>query len=170
MSRLLIASLALSVLFGTINPEACGDKFLRVGRGPRFAGYAAAYPARILIYHPPKTDPAFLQQMKTMLSDAGHTPILAERSTRPLQISAAAFDVVITSYSDALQLRDQFRVAAKGPGVLPVLKKKVAATAQQQFPYLLVEGSTEDQALEQIDRFMEQRRKDAISSAPPTGS
>src|SRR2546427_7696902 len=41
----LAASMARSV-----SMDACGDKFLQVGRGAKFRAYAAIYPASILIY------------------------------------------------------------------------------------------------------------------------
>src|SRR6185503_17811099 len=86
--------------------EACGDKFLLVGRGVRFQrAYAAVHPANILIYARPTTsanrairDPQFHKSLR----QAGHQVSVIEDSTlfeHALQLST--FDIVLADLLEA---------------------------------------------------------------------
>ena len=168
MCAVLGASLALS----GIDVDACGDKFLRVGRGAQFQMYAAVYPASILIYKPAHAKPKGIQELADLLKRAGHRPSVAEQGTAVARTSAASFDVVIASYADAIRLRQELQAAPSRPDVLPILNKptkEVAAEAHRQFRHLLLpHAMTNPEALAEIDRLME-RRRDGAATAPPTG-
>ena len=62
--------------------EACGDKFLLVGRGVKFQrAYAAIHPASILIYARPRTGAAMAirdPNLQSSLKAAGHILSLVE--------------------------------------------------------------------------------------------
>src|SRR2546427_9711967 len=72
--------IALVVLASSIarpvTMNACGDKFLQVGRGAKFRAYAAIYPASILIYSrgAPGASTAIRERgLQASLKAAGHT-------------------------------------------------------------------------------------------------
>ena len=61
---------------GTPDLQACGDKFLLVGRGAKFRqAYAAVYPASILVFASPQRSAAKAirdPRLQTDLKTAGH--------------------------------------------------------------------------------------------------
>ena len=167
MARLLIVSacIAASVGLTVADLDACGDKFLRIGRGGKFSGYASPYPASILIYKPARVSSRHVDDLRKLLKNAGHRPSVADHGTDLRTISGPTFDLVIASYPDAVNLRDQARAVASRPELLPVLNKptqKVADEAHRRFPYLLLTDKMSNlEALAEIDRLMERRRKGA---------
>lgn len=62
--------------------DACGDKFLRVGRGARYqGGYVAIRPACILLYARPGSALAgTMRELAPTLKRAGHHPLVLEDS------------------------------------------------------------------------------------------
>ena len=77
MSRialLVVMAIGVSALYPAA--QACGDKFLMVGRGARFQrAYASVYPGKVLIYARPSTDmKAAIRdpQLHKALRQAGH--------------------------------------------------------------------------------------------------
>jgi hypothetical protein len=105
--------------------EACGDKFLLVGRGVRFQrAYAAVHPANILIYARPTTnanrairDPQFQKSLR----QAGHQVSVIEDSTlfeHALQVSK--FDVVLADLIEAPAIDPIVGAAPSHPKVLYV--------------------------------------------------
>jgi hypothetical protein len=170
---MVVAVLGASIALGGIDVDACGDKFLRVGRGAHFHGYAATYPASILIYKPANAKPKGIQELADLLKRAGHRPSIAEQGTAVARTSATSFDLVIASYPDALKLRHELLASRSRPDVLPILNKptkELAAEAYRQFPHLLLpHAMTNPEALAEIDRLMERRREGAGAAAPPGG-
>ncbi|SRR5258706_2034166 len=160
----LIAAFAASVDLG-----ACGDKFLRVGRSARFRHYAAVYPARILIYTPADATPAGMKEFETLLRRAGHKPVtIATGTSIPRALAAAQYDLVIADYSDANNLRSDVQLASSRPELLPILykpTKAVEAEAEKQYACLLKpHAMTKYDALAEIDRLMQLKRKSASAS------
>lgn len=84
MTKTLTAwALAAGLLAGAAaGVEACGDKFLRVGRGARYqGGYVAIRPACILLYARPGSElAATMRELAPALQRAGHHPVVLEDS------------------------------------------------------------------------------------------
>jgi DNA-binding NtrC family response regulator len=160
----LIATFATSVDLG-----ACGDKFLRVGRSARFRRYAAVYPARILIYTPADATAAGMKEFETLLKRAGHKPVtVASGTSIPRALAAAQYDLVIADYADASHLKGDLQAASSKPELLPILykpTKAVEAEAEKEYACLLKpHAMTKYDALAEIDRLMQLKRKSASTS------
>ena len=84
MSRMAPLVVGLAVSISAIQPvaQACGDKFLMVGRGAKFQrAYASVYPGKLLIYAKPSSDPKAAirdPQVHKALRQAGHTVSIIE--------------------------------------------------------------------------------------------
>ena len=74
MKQALLMVVIAFLAAGTGGAEACGDKFLRVGRGARYQrGYVAIHPACVLLYADPKSSvSAALRELEPVLKRAGH--------------------------------------------------------------------------------------------------
>lgn len=146
---------------------ACGDKFLRMGRSPRFRGYASVHPSSILIYAPRWTRHG-ISDFEEILKRGGHKPLTVTTETAMSQAFAnGKYAVVITSYPDAGAVKKQIELLPPGPQLLPLLykaSKADAATASATYPCLLrPEKMTPFQALEEIDRLLDLQLKEATT-------
>jgi hypothetical protein len=147
---------------------ACGDKFLRVGRSPRFRNYASVHPSPILVFAPRWTRHG-ISEFEHMLTRAGHTPVTVTTADGLSQAFAARkYAVIITGYDDAVNVRQQLEAIPSSPALLPLLykaTKKAEAEASATYRCLLrPEKMTAFQALEEIDRLIDLRLKDAASA------
>lgn len=172
--RWLVFPLLFAALASTpIDLDACGDKFVRVGRGARFRGYAAVHRAAILIYVPATANSAGVKELEALLKRAGHRPVVAQRGTSMAQTAAHRFDLVIATYTDALAVRDELRAVPARPDVLPILYKasrEMQAEAKTKFSHLLVpDAMSKVEALAEIDRLMERRHESEPAVAQPRG-
>ena len=116
--RRAVALVVLGVAAWSSSPasEACGDKFLVIGRGVRRVP-RAAHPASILLYMKPGTQlPAAAQELRleARLKQAGHKVEVAQDAAG-LQRSliSGRFDLVIADLGEARQMH-------KGPRPLVV--------------------------------------------------
>jgi hypothetical protein len=107
--------------------DACGDKFLGAGRGPRFSKvYAAIYPGRLLMYAPNKGELAKMDGLDKALRRAGHQVMIAKdlaTFTRALQDRAV--DIVLVDNAHALEAGGLAKEIAAKPTVLPVSSSAV---------------------------------------------
>lgn len=164
MRRILTAvAVAAIVVTAAADLDACGDKFLRVGRSARFRRYAAVHPAAILIYSPSNSTPAGIKEFESILTRAGHkTVALANGADVSQALAAAPYDLVIADYSDSSRVREHLRTAASTAGLLPILykpSKAVAEQAEREFICLIKpHAMTKYDALAEIDRLMELRQ------------
>jgi hypothetical protein len=149
---------------------ACGDKFLRVGRSPRFRAYASVHPSSILIYAP-RWKPRGVADFEQMLKRAGHKPVTVTTPGAMSQaLVAGRYQVVITSSSDTSAVRKEIDALPSGPALLPLMYKateaEVAQAAATYRGVLRPERMTPFQALEEIDRLLGLRLKetDAVSA------
>lgn len=171
MFRRSLVVVTVAAVLGSASTDlgACGDKFLRAGKSPKTRGYAAVYPASILVYKPNATDKG-LKALETFLKKAGHKPVcLKNGADLPQTLTAAKYDLVIADYADTSGLKGQFGSLSIDPGLLPILDKATKAEeadARKQFKHLLKpEKMTIYDALEQIDEVMKLRRKGTTASA-----
>jgi hypothetical protein len=164
MRRVLVIGVIAMVVASSVDLGACGDKFLRVGRSARFRRYAAVHPSAILIYRPEHSTRAGIDELKSMLKQAGHRPFAVENGTDIVSaLAAAQYDVVIADYADAGRIRSEIQTITSKPQVLPILykpTKAVEAEAEKQYACLIKpQAMTKYDALEEIDRLLELRSK-----------
>src|SRR5258706_9460389 len=86
--------------------EACGDKFLLVGRSARFRqAYAAIYPATIVVFAQPQRSAAKAirdPRLQTDLKAAGHHVTIAEDERALARaFESEGVDFVLTDVADA---------------------------------------------------------------------
>ena len=166
--------LAVAVVAGVLGLhlqalEACGDKFLRAGRSARTRGYAAMYPASILIYKP-NASPKGMRDLEALLKRAGHKALaLKPDAALPSALSGAQYDIIIADYADRGAVSEELRRNAAQAKLLPILYQSTPeqeAEAAAQFHCLLkIEKMTKYDALDEIDHLMDLRRKAAAARA-----
>jgi hypothetical protein len=169
-----VLSLVVLLVAAGIAPHdvnACGDKFLRMGRSARLRGYAAVHPASILIYSPARATPASTRQFEALLKRAGHTlRVVPHGADVSNTIAASAFDVVIAAFADTPQLEPLLQSVSSRPDVLPILYKPTpevsVAAAAAYHCRLEPDKMTRQEALAEIDHLMERRLAARGASAP----
>lgn len=171
--RALLTFLSLLAIFSTstVSLDACGDKFLRIGRSPRYA-YAAAHRASILLYVPAKAKASTVNEYAAVLKRAGHRPVsVRDMGTFSSALAGGKYDIVIAILPDAALLRELAAAAQSKPDVLPIVSKptetgRIAIT--RQYGHLLEAGASKHETLTEIDHVMEVRLKQpALTSASP---
>jgi DNA-binding NtrC family response regulator len=167
--RVFITGLIAATAAGSIDLDACGDKFLRVGRSARFRRYAAIHPASILIYSPVNSTRAGIDELKAILKRAGHNPVTLDRQASvSAALAASRYDVVIADYLDAGRLKVDLQSAASQAALLPILDKPTKAVetqATQQYAFLIKpHAMTKYDALAEIDRLMASRSRGTETS------
>ncbi|HEY2149597.1 MAG TPA: hypothetical protein VGH34_02245 [Vicinamibacterales bacterium] len=160
MRRIFVIGVITVLACATVDLGACGDKFLRVGRSARFRRYAAVHPATILIYKPALATRAGIEELKTLLMQAGHRPEAVDSGTSlSSALAAARYDLVIADYADAVQIRNAVAAVPSRPEILPILykpTKTVEAEAEKQYACLIrPHEMTKFDALAEIDRLMQ---------------
>jgi len=166
--RTVIIALVLlaSSLGRPVTVNACGDKFLQIGRGARFRAYAAIYPASILIYaHGLGPSTAVRDRgLQASLKAAGHTLTTVEDERLLEQaLKSDKFDLVLADVSDAASLELEVQSSPTRPTLLPVTFKptKMEADAlEKQFNCRLKSSDRSDRYLSVIDDAMKARAKD----------
>src|SRR5262252_1923606 len=106
----LVVALVLAVPSLYSTAQACGDKFLMVGRGAKFQrAYASVYPGNLLIYARPSTDPKAAirdPQFHKALRQAGHTvSVIEDWSLLEQALKTVPVDVVLVDVAEASKLQ-----------------------------------------------------------------
>jgi hypothetical protein len=172
MSRRFVAVIlgVLALAWGSPT-YACGDKFLRLGRSSRIRAYASVHPSPILVYAPRWTRRG-IADFEKMLSRAGHTPltVTSERAISQA-MSAGSYAVVIAVHTDARAIKPALDLLPSRPALLPVVYKATKAeAAEARAAYQCVlnpESMTTFQALEEIDRLIDLKLKNAHTLTAP---
>lgn len=167
MRRALLVSLVLAAATSGWQPaaEACGDKFLLVGRGAKFGrAYAAIYPGNILIFARPATSPKAAirdPQFHKILRQAGHAVSVIEDATLLEQaLRTVAVDVVLADLTEAPTIDRLAATSPSHPSVLPVAFKtdsEQIKKLQQQYACDLKASDRPLRFLEKIESTMKQR-------------
>lgn len=165
--RVILATLIGTFIAGLADLDACGDKFLRVGRSPRFRGaYAAVHPASILIYSPTTASRDGVKALETMLKRAGHRPQTVKAGTPIQPAITGQFDLVIAAYVDVDRVQRELSSLPARPEVLPILynvTNDTATEAAREYRHLLKpDAMNKAEALAEIDALMEARRHGTV--------
>jgi CheY-like chemotaxis protein len=160
-----ILAVVTMLLQATNGAQACGDKFLLVGRGVEFhRAYAALYPASIVIYARPPGDAAKAirdSRFQATLKQSGHRVLLVENDAALARaLEADRVDLILTDVADAERVSRQGAAAPSKPIVLPVMyrpTKEEAQTIEARYQCRLTSTDRTDRYLAAIDNAMKAR-------------
>jgi hypothetical protein len=145
--------------------QACGDKFLLVGRGVKFhRAYAAIHPASIVIYAQPQRSAAKAirdPRLQTDLKQAGHRVVLVESDEALARaLGSDHVDLVLTDVADADRTSRQGAASPSKPDVLPVMyepTREEAKEIESRYQCRLKTSDRADRYLVTIDDAMKAR-------------
>jgi hypothetical protein len=148
-----------------IDAQACGDKFLLLGRGVKFQrAYAAIYPASIVIYAQPLRHSANAirdPRLQNDLKRAGHRVAVVETEAALARaLDSERVDLVLTDVADADRTSTQGAASASKPTVLPVMYEPTREEARQieaRYQCRLKSSDKPDRYLVTIDDAMKLR-------------
>ena len=160
-----ILAVAIVLLQETNAAQACGDKFLLVGRGVEFhRAYAAVYPASIVIYARPPGDAAKAirdPRFQANLKQSGHHVVLVENDAALARtLESDKVDLILTDVADAEKLSTRASAAPSKPTVLPVMYRPTKVEAQaieSRYQCRLTSDDRADRYLTVIDAAMKTR-------------
>ena len=169
-----ILAVGAVLLQGADTVQACGDKFLMVGRGVSFHhAYAAIYRASIVVYADPRRGAAKAIRDARFQSDlklAGHRVSLVESDAALAHaLESDRIDLILTDVADADRMSKQAATAPSAPTVLPVMyepTKEEAKDIEARYHCQLKSSDRLDRYLSTIDDAMKGRvaqRKKKIS-------
>jgi hypothetical protein len=174
-SGAMLMAFATVFLQDTSFAQACGDKFLVVGRGVRFQrAYAAIYPASIVVYARTEraADKAIRNpRLQDDLKAAGHHVSLVENEAALTKaLESGHVDLVLTDVADADRVARQAESAPAKPRVLPVMYDPTPEEVKQieaRYQCRLKSSDHIDRYLVTIDDAMkaraEQKKKNKTS-------
>ena len=160
---LLVAIAALQT--GADSLQACGDKFVLVGRGAKFRqAYAAIYSASIVVFAQPLRgsskairDPKLHADLKL----AGHHVEIAEDEKALVRaLETERVDVVLTDATDADRVAADASTSPAKPVVLPVMfepTKEEAKAIESRYQVRLTNSDRSLRYLSAIDDAMKAR-------------
>src|SRR5262245_33753137 len=162
LGLIITAALLLPV---TQPAQACGDKFLLVGRGVTFhRAYAAVYPASIVIYAQPQRKAAKAirdPRLQAELKLAGHRVALVENDEALARaLEDGSVDLVLTDLADADQTARRTEISPGKPAVLPVMDERTSQEARDveaRYQCRLKSSDRADRYLTTIDDKMKAR-------------
>jgi hypothetical protein len=158
---------------GADSLQACGDKFVLVGRGAKFRdAYAAIYPASIIVFAQPMRgagkairDPRLQADLKL----AGHHVTVAEDERAFARaLESDRVDVVLTDAADADRVAAEANKAPAKPRVLPVMfepSKEDAKAIEARYQVHLTSSDRSIRYLAAIDDAMKLRVQDKKKKA-----
>ncbi len=160
----LLTSLSVAVL-ASQGVQACGDKFMLVGRGVKFQrAYAAIHPASIVIYaHPQRSAAKAIRdpRLQSDLKQAGHRVVLVESDEALARaLESDKVDVVLTDVADADRTSSQGATSPSRPTVLPVMyepTREEAKEIESRYRCRLKSSDRPDRYLATIDDAMQAR-------------
>jgi hypothetical protein len=150
------------------NANACGDKFLVIGRGLRYERvYAAQHPGSILIYNDRNlVDPKASSDLENVLKKAGHKVQAVENVNAMNEaLKSSKFDLVVIDLNDVAALEPQIVASPSNPAVLPVIYNRTGSevsSAEKQYDCILKASGKNNDALKVVDAAMAEK----LSGAP----
>ena len=166
---LFLFTLALVVAVpGSQRADACGDKFLQVGRGILQRFYVPNSSASILVFAPPRSGTSLIKEQKfqAALQLAGHKSVTVVRDEAGVSkaLSERQYDLALVGQDDLAAFglaADVTQPAA--PTVLPVMNKKPTKsemeTCKRQYDCELKTTDRLDNFLKVMDDAMKARKK-----------
>ena len=119
MRALTTVVVAILVAAPGLRVEACGDKFLALGRGLSFnQAYRSLHPGTIFLYSGEKEPGHVTRTISKGLSGAGHTVSAGGPSALTRILQDARTDIILAAESDAAVLRPLIAAAAAPPTVI----------------------------------------------------
>ena len=167
MPRIAPLVVALAVSVPVIYPvvQACGDKFLMVGRGAKFQrAYASIYPSKLLIYARPSTDAKAAirdPQLHKALRQAGHSvSVIEDWSLLEQALHKVAVDVILVDATEATKLQGLMSASPARADVLYVaFPPDLKTPAAQQVICKLKSTDRPLKFLDEIENMMKARSK-----------
>jgi len=172
MSRTLPLVVFLALSTSTFYPaaQACGDKFLMVGRGAKFQrAYASLYPGKVLIYARPSREPKAAVnnvQLQKALRQAGHAVSVIEDWTLLEQaLKTLPFDVILVDVGESAKLQSLLSSSPAHPEALYVAFPSSGPVAgPQQLACRLKSSDRPLKYLDEIENALKARAKHAKAS------
>lgn len=153
---------AACVLLASPPADACGDKFIRMGRALRIT--RSPRPASILLYmNPASAAPAAARDLKLSesLVQAGHRiTAVARENDLAAALKSGAYDIVVGD-AGAAPLVEKMGTGARFLPLLHKATKGELAAAEKQYRCFLAAPGRVHAALAEIDHVMEERQKGA---------
>lgn len=143
--------------------QACGDKFLMVGRGAKFQrAYASVHPGKVLIYARPTTDAKAAirnPQLHKALRQAGHAvSVIEDWPLLEQALKSVPVDVVLVDVAEAERLQPVMSSSALPPAALYVAFPDDRSKAlQQQFVCKLKASDRAVRYLDEVENVMKTR-------------
>lgn len=168
MSRVWGFMVALALAAATLTPalQACGDKFLMVGRGAKFQRvYASVHPGRVLIYARPSADAKAAirdPQLHKALRQAGHSvSVIEDWSLLEQALKSVPVDVVLVDVDEAEKLQRVVTGSPSSPEALYVASPSAPPALQKQFMCKLKASDRSVRFLDEVENVMKGRAKRA---------
>jgi len=164
MKRLVIL-IALGLSTGAARGEACGDKFLRVGRGARYQrGYVAVHPACILLYADPRSPvSSALRELESALRRAGHKATIVEAPAGVMPaLTTGHYNIILVGLDDLAAVQAEAKKSPVKIDVLPVLHEPspiARQAAEKDFHCVAEAPGRKMDILAEIDDLMEMAQK-----------
>jgi hypothetical protein len=147
--------------------QACGDKFLMIGKGAKFRqAYASLYPASVVVLAPPQRDSAKAMNNPRLLAElkqAGHrVAVVEDERALARTLATDRVDVLLTDAADADRATTLASDAPTNPKVLPVMfkpSKQESAAIEARYKQNLKSGDRSLKYLAAIEDVMKARKK-----------
>jgi hypothetical protein len=163
-----VLAIAASALYPVA--QACGDKFLMVGRGAKFQrAYASVYPGKVLIYARPSSDAkAAIRdlQLHKALRQAGHAVSIIEDWTLLEQaLKTVPIDVILVDVAEGPRLQALMSSSLAHPEALYVaFPSSGQAAGTQQLVCRLKSSDRPLKYLDEVENALKTRAKHARTS------
>lgn len=162
---LIVLVSVIGLLQGADSLQACGDKFLLVGRGAKFRqAYAAIYPASIIVFAQPQRSASKAirdPRLQADLKAAGHrVSVVEDEMALGRALESDHVDLVLTDVADAERVAKQAASAPAKPKVLPVMfepSKEEAKAIETRYQCRLTSSDRAGKFLGVIDDSMKAR-------------
>jgi hypothetical protein len=161
MRRVTIVLVSILVASRTSAAEACGDKFLRVGRGARYQrAYVAVHPASLLLLARPGSSVATaLRELEPALKRAGHKPLVVEDvSAVASALNGGRFSLVLADVKDLPSVEGAAKASGARVDKQPFLDQPTRAArdaAAQAYRCVAETPGKKAQVLAEIDELLE---------------
>ena len=161
MRRVTILMASILVASSTSGAEACGDKFLRVGRGARYQrAYVAVHPASLLLVaRPGSSVAAALRELEPVLKRAGHKSLVVEDASAVAPaLNSGHFNLILADLKDVPSVETAAKASGARVDMLPFLDQPTPAAraaAEQGYHCVAETPGKKVQVLAEIDELME---------------